>query len=529
MSQYLSKKELVREIVKCGKDPVYFIDNYCKISHPTRGQIPFKTWDFQQELLHKFNDYRNNVILKSRQMGISTITAAYVSWMMLFHRDKNILVIATKFSTAANLVKKVKSMIKLLPPWFDQIASIEIDNRSSFVLNNGSEIKASATSVDAGRSEALSLLVMDEAAHVENLDELWTALQPTMAAGGRCIALSSPNGVGNWFHKTYLASQTGENNFHPTKLHWTLHPERDQKWFEETTKDLSRRKIAQEYECNFNASGETVIHPDDLDKISQICREPKHQTGFDRNFWIWEEYKPENKYLLVGDVARGDGNDYSVFHIFKIDTMEQVAEYRGKPTTDLFSRILFDAGKEYGDAMLIVENNNIGFSVLEKLIDAGYPNLYYSAKGTHEYIEQYRAEYTSNAIPGFTTSQKTRPLIVAKLEEFIRNALITLNSIRTYQELKTFVWKNGRPEAQRSYNDDLVMSLAIACWVRDTVLEENTRDLKYKRAFLNSMITSNTRINTTIPGMFGYKKEQSFDRMEKAKEDYKNFGWLIKG
>ena len=263
MSQYLSKKELVKEIVKCGKDPVYFIDNYCKISHPTKGQIPFKTWDFQQDLLYKFNDFRNNVILKSRQMGISTISAAYVSWMMLFHRDKNILVIATKFSTAANLVKKVKAMIKTLPPWFDQIASIEIDNRSSFVLNNGSEIKASSTSADAGRSEALSLLVIDEAAHIEGFDELWTALQPTMAAGGRCIALSSPNGVGNWFHKTFVAAEVGENDFHPTTLHWSLHPERGIEWFEETTRNLSRRKVAKEYECNCNESGETIIHPDD--------------------------------------------------------------------------------------------------------------------------------------------------------------------------------------------------------------------------------------------------------------------------
>jgi len=95
MSQYLSKKELVKEIVKCGKDPAYFLDTYCKISHPTKGQIPFKTWDFQKELLQKFNDYRYNIILKSRQLGISTITAGYVIWLMLFHRDKNILVIAT--------------------------------------------------------------------------------------------------------------------------------------------------------------------------------------------------------------------------------------------------------------------------------------------------------------------------------------------------------------------------------------------------------------------------------------------------
>jgi hypothetical protein len=209
--------------------------------------------------------------------------------------------------------------------------------------------------------------------------------------------------------------------------------------------------------------------------------------------------------------------------------MEQVAEYRGKPTTDLFARILFDAGKEYGEAMLIVENNNIGFSVLEKLIDAGYPNLYYSTKGTHEYVEQYRAENDSSFIPGFTTSQKTRPLIIAKLEEFIRNELITLNSIRIYQELKTFVWRNGRPEAQRGYNDDLVMSLAIACWVRDTVLEENTKDLQYKRAFLNSMISSNTKLNTTIPGMIGYKKLEDFDKLSVAKKTYEQFGWLIKG
>jgi hypothetical protein len=448
---------------------------------------------------------------------------------MLFHRDKNILVIATKFSTAANLVKKVKAMIKNLPPWFDQLAQIAIDNRSSFVLNNGSEIKASSTSSDAGRSEALSLLVIDEAAHIEGFDDLWTALQPTMAAGGRCIALSSPNGVGNWFHKTYVAADSGENDFHPTKLHWSLHPERDQKWFDETTRNFSRRRVAQEYECNFNASGETVIHPDNLNKIEQLCCEAKHQTAFDRNFWIWKEAEQDKKYLLVGDVARGDGNDYSVFHVFQTDTMEQVAEYRGKPTTDLFARILFDAGKEYNEAMLIVENNNIGFSVLEKLIEAGYPNLYYSIKGSHDYIEQYRAEGVSNAVPGFTTSQKTRPLIVAKLEEFIRNELITINSVRTFQELKTFVWKNGRPEAQRGYNDDLVMSLAIACWVRDTVLEENTRDLEYKRAFLNSMIISNTKLNTTIPGQQGYKKVESFDKISAAKKMYQNYGWIIKG
>ena len=529
MSQYLSKKDLVKEIVKCGKDPIYFIDNYCKISHPTQGQIPFKTWDFQKDLLNKFNDFRNNVILKSRQMGISTITAAYVSWLMLFYRDKNILVIATKFSTASNLVKKVKAMIKTLPPWFDQLATIDIDNRSSFVLNNGSEIKASSTSADAGRSEALSLLVIDEAAHIENFDELWTALQPTMAAGGRCIALSSPNGVGNWFHKVFTAADQGENDFHPTTLHWTLHPERDREWFEETTRNLSRRKVAQEYECNFNASGETVIHSQDLNRLHKLYCEPKYKTGFDRNLWIWKEYEKEKKYFLVGDTARGDGKDYSVFHILEIESMEQVAEYRGKPTIDIFSRILYDAGTEYGSCMIIVENNNIGYSVLEKLIDQNYPNIYYSIKGSHEFIEHHEAEYVSNSVAGFTTSQKTRPLVIAKLEEFIRNEILILNSPRLQKELKTFIWKNGRPEAQRGYNDDLAISLAIACWIRSTVLQENQKNINYKKTFLNSMIFTTTKINTTIPGMIGYKKEENFDKLQEATDLYNEYGWILKG
>ena len=160
MAFSLSKEQILKEVIKSGKDPVYFINNYAKISHPMRGLIPFKTYDFQSELVENFNDHRFTVILKARQLGISTITAAYVAWMMMFHRDKNILVMATKFSTAGNLVKKVKAIVKNLPEWI-RIANVEVDNRTSLELTNGSQIKASSTSEDAGRSEALSLLVID--------------------------------------------------------------------------------------------------------------------------------------------------------------------------------------------------------------------------------------------------------------------------------------------------------------------------------------------------------------------------------
>jgi len=529
MSYTLSKKEIVAEILKCGKDPVYFVNNYARISHPIKGLIPFKTYDYQADLLTDFNDYRFNVILKARQLGISTIAAGYIVWLMLFHRDKNILVMATKFKTAANLVKKVKSIMKNVPD-FLLISEISIDNRASFELSNGSQIQAASTSGDAGRSEALSLLVIDEAAHVENLDELWAGLYPTISTGGRVIALSTPNGVGNWFHKTYTEAAEGSNDFHPILLPWDVHPDRDQSWFEKETRNMSRREIAQELECNFNTSGESVIHPDDIAWLEGIVKDPKYRTGFDRNMWIWEEYNAQNSYLLVADVARGDGADYSVFNIVKLETMEVVAEYQGKPNLDMYANVLFQAGKEYGNCLLVVENVGIGISVLEKLIDLEYPNLYYSVKGTHEFVESHQGQTMQGAVPGFTTSLKTRPLIVAKLEEFVRNKLIKVYSLRFSNELRTFIWNNGKPQAMRGYNDDLIMALAIACWVRDTALTVNKRETEYKRACLNSMVSVNTKINTTIPGMEGYSKKESLDdKMFKAKEEYRKYSWLIKG
>ena len=376
-SQLLSKQDTIREIVRCGKDPVYFIDTYCKITHKVLGLISFKTWDFQRQLIQDYNDYPYNIILKGRQLGVSTVTAAYAAWLMLFHRQKSIMVIGIKLKVAANLVRKVKSIIKNLPNFFNQLAEIKDDNKQTFSLTNGSEIMAGSKAVDIGRSEALSLLIIDEAAHIDNLDEMWTAAGPAMSGGGRCIAISTPKGQGNWFFNKCVKAEISENEFHLIKLPWHVHPERDKKWEEEERKKYSEKQFQQEYELSFLASGDTVIDPIILTEIYKRLKNPIVKGVYDNNLWIWERYSNSYNYLIVSDVARGDGTDFSTIHVINLETFEQVAEFKGKLEYDLFAKILFDVGVEYGNAMAVVENNMLGFEVAKKMVDMKYPNVFF--------------------------------------------------------------------------------------------------------------------------------------------------------
>lgn len=510
-----TKQTLKNETIACGKNPNYFIKKYVKIRHPVRGLIPFGMFDYQEELVRSYLFKRFNVILKGRQMGISEVTAAYAAWLMMFHKDKNILVIATKAETAKNLVKKVRTALTKLPKWL-RLAEITVDNRMSLELSNGSVIKAVASSGDAGRSEALSLLIIDEAAFIKNMDELWTGLLPTVQAGGRVIVLSTPNGVGNIFHKLYTEADNAQNDFHPTRLMWWLHPERiynlqddpdrpgfkTSDWYKKETKNMSSRDIAQELECNFNASGDTVISHDLMVWVNSELRDPSYVENIDRKLYVWNKPVLGKKYLLSADVARGDGNDFSGFHVFEIGQMEQVAEYCSQVPVKEFAEVICRIGHEYNDCVVAIENVSIGLACLEHVKMIGYPNLYYSRKGDTkmgECVNTTFGVFSDDLVPGFTTSQKTRPLILSKLEEYIRNHAVTFRSRRVYSEFKTFIWNNGHAEAMKGYNDDLTMAGAIGVWLRDTFVTPNFAGIEMNKKMLAS-VSMNKVVNTDIRG-----------------------------
>ena len=486
------KEVIKQEYIKCAQDPAYFMKKYCMIQHPIRGKIPFELYDFQEKSVNEFHQHRFNVILKARQLGISTLTAGYSLWMMTFHQDKNILVIATKQEVAKNLVTKVRVMHANLPSWLKQ-KCVE-DNKLNLRYMNGSQIKAVSSGPEAARSEALSLLILDEAAFIDKIDEIWTASQQTLTTGGSCIALSTPNGVGNWFHKTWVEAEEGRGMFNPIKLHWTVHPDREQEWRDEQDKLLGPSSAAQECDCDFLTSGTGVIDAIILERLrKEFCKEPIERRGVDSNVWIWEQPDYTKDYIVCADVGRGDSADYSAFHIIELETMTQVAEYKGRVNTKDFGNMLVSIATEYNDALLIVENNNIGWATIQQIIDRDYPNLFYTSKDL-QYVDvqhqitnkHYRED--KKMVAGFSTTSKTRPLIISKLEEFFREESVVVRSNRLIDELLTFVYINNRAHAMTGYNDDLVMSFAIGLWVRDTALRLRTQGVELTKKTLSRMM-----------------------------------------
>jgi len=530
MAQSNIKQIIKQEYIKCAKDPVYFMKKYCWIQHPTRGRVQFNLYPFQEGTLKLLQKNDRSIILKSRQLGISTLSAGISLWMMVFQKDKSILVVATKQDTAKNLVTKVKFMYDQLPSWL-QIGFTE-NNKLALRLKNGSQVKAVSAAGDAGRSEAISLLIIDEAAFIETnkIDEIWGSSQQTLSTGGRAIVLSTPNGTGNFFHKMWTKAEEGTNGFVPIKLHWSVHPERNQEWRDKQDDELGLRMAAQECDCDFTTSGHTVFENELMKFIEEtnICN-PLEKRGIEGGLHIWEYPDYTRKYIITADVARGDSKDYSAFHIIDIEESKQIGEFKAQIGTKEFGHMLVAMATEYNNALLVIENANIGWNTIQVVIDKGYNNLYYSPKGEAAtnadafLAKGYDITDTTKMVPGFTMSMKTRPLVIGKLDAYLKDKAITIQGKRTLEEMKTFIWLNGKPEAQIGYNDDLVMSLATACYVRDTALKFAQQGLDITRATV-----TNWQRDTT-PGIFtgGINKKNTGWTQNLGEQGEQDLTWLL--
>lgn len=407
----------------------------------------------------------------------------YCLWLAMYHSNKNIVIISIKERVAKKVLRKIKYMYKNLP---DHL-KVEIVNgrgddlgtSTELEFGNGSMITSIPTTEEAGRSEAVSLAVIDEAAIVRWADKIWAALFPTLSTGGAAIVNSTPYGVGNWFHKMWVGAFSGGNGFNPIRLLWNMHPERDIDWYNEMAQILGPRRTAQEIDGDFLTSGNAVFNLADIRAIEdELTDFVYHKVEMNGQLYISKPPKKGEAYWIAADIASGRSRDYSTFTILD-RAGDEAACFKGKIPPGKFADLLMDIGTKYNKATIAPESNDIGMAVTTKIQDAGYSKLFYSTKMLRKKGESRAA---TEAVPGWITTGKNRSVIISQLEEDIRLGNITTRDPFFIQEAYTFIYDEAnRPVAmgkgkgsnsdddtlaEDGFTDDAIMGKAIANFIR---------------------------------------------------------------
>jgi len=511
-------QDIVKELTKCKADIKYWINNYVKTKSSVGGMIPFELYPFQEKTVDDFVENRFNIVLKSRQMGISWLSAAFAAWYAIFYDSKEIGILANKQIAAQNMLQKVKDVIDYLPDWMKYALDVdEFQKRNdlSIVLKNKSTVVASSTTDDAFRGYTLSLLIVDEAAFIPDFEETWKSIFPTLIVGGRSIVLSTPAGQGNYYHKLYTDAEGGLNEFNAICLGWEQHPSRNDQWALEQIRAHGEKYFAQEFACQFLGSGDTLISAKWIAYIdAKWIREPTYKgSGDEFGIWYWKPPVVGHNYVIAADfasgnddISQGEGSDKSktdfnacvVFDLDgerdeyddndektgrKIPCVEQVAEYCGKMTTTKFADILLNFGIAYNNALVVWENNAGWSQTTEnRFLEKQYYNVYREPKSPDK--KGFNI-YDVNNKAGIATTKRTRNAYTDKFSEAITTEEFIYYSKRLHNEVKTFEYnpKKDRYEATKSNHDDIVMSSCICLYVisqylshRDTTLADLALD-----------------------------------------------------
>ena len=575
----MDKQELIQEYARCLQDTNYAIKTYLETYDNTQSKyVPFDLFPEQEMMLANFDNYSDNITKKYRQAGVSTATAAWVSKKLQFaskNKPEKILIIANKLDTASEFANKVRGFLNQWPDWINVGFSKEKDSQKHFKLNNGCEVKAVATSVDALRGYTPTTLIFDEAAYIEAGDDFWAACMASLSTGGKVIVISTPNGYDKIYYEIYEQSIKGLNSFHISELHWENDPrftkdifwvktkdivhfllnredydenefiyekELDKfedlnrngykpcsSWFESMVKKLKydRRKVSQELESAFLGSGDNVIPVETIEKIkNEDIRDPE-EMFVGNQMWVWEKPIKGHRYILGCDVSRGDAEDFTSIIIIDFDSRCQVAEYLGKIPPDLAADIIYKWGSMYNAYVVTDITGGMGVATSRKLQELGYKDLYVEGVNTAD-----KWKYNPNSAaktPGLAFNNK-RTQIVASFEEALRHKFI-IRSKRLLNELYTFVYINGKPNHMKGKHDDLIMAIAMALYVGEHSFSQLHKADNMTKAMLESWTTdsnipnksttsTNSQQNVPIWGVPGNLETDT-------KQLYKDHSWLF--
>jgi hypothetical protein len=585
-----SRAQQLLEYAKIIKDTPYALRTYLQTYDNTQKKfVPMDLFPDQLQLIQDYEDYNENITKKYRQAGVTTVTAAWLSKKLQLAKPENperVLLIANKRDTAVEMANKIRQFLDQWPEWINVGFSPDKNSESRFRLNNGSEVKAVATSADALRGFTPTVLVFDEAAYIEAGEDFWAASMASLSTGGKIILISTPNGYDPIYYGVYDQALRGINDFHITDLRWFKDPRytkdlrwvkcgdichymlnREQynddevvinefdmnnyreleeqgykpfsSWFESMSKKFKydRRKIAQELECDFLGSGDGVIPGDIQENIAKnMIRVPieKYMQG---TFWQWKEPVNEHRYIMGVDVSRGDSEDFSSINIIDFDEREQVAEYIGKIPPDDLASIAYKWGILYGNAFIVIDiTGGMGVATSRKLQELNYKNLYIDGINTQN-IWEYNKK-ALDKIPGLNFNNK-RTQIVAAFEESLRKGF-QVRSNRLLNELNTFVYMNGRPDHMKGSHDDAIMSLSMALYGGDICFSQLQKTENANKAMLESWTMSERtyEVNkshysygSSLDPIGAMTMDPSFFHKDNphnvSKDQYKEFSWLF--
>lgn len=455
------------ELHRCSKDPIYFMKTYMKVIHPTKGAIPFAMFPYQERMVKGFVENRWSVVLAGRQLGKTTVIAAYLLWFATFNFDKFVLVASKDNDAAIDVMDRIRFGYEELPMWLK--AGCVYWNRHEIVFDNKSSIKSSSTTENTGRGRSVSLLMLDELAFVnpQIQQAMWTSLAPTLATGGSCIVSSTPNGDQDLFAELFRGAEAGsegmtkvgDNGFFPLAVAWNEHPDRNEAYKIAMINKIGEEKWYQEFECKFISSDPLLISSQTLQRLK-----PMMPIFVDHDFKFWKRLDPKMTYLVGCDVAEGLKKDYSVIQVLELQTMTQVCEFRRNDVKDgafykaikwILELLLSCKDKQTGkvpDILWSYENNAVGAAITA---------LYFADERFPDGPELV----TIGSKAGMNTNQQTKAVASRDFKRLLErvNGPLIINSGDLITELKNYVQSGARGtyHARPGATDDCVAAMLI--------------------------------------------------------------------
>jgi hypothetical protein len=471
----------IQEYIKCSQDPVYFVDNYCYIVTLDAGLQQFKLYDCQKEKIETIHNNRKVIIMEGRQQGKTTVAAAYILWYTLFQASKNVAILANKASTAREILSRYQLMYENLPLWMQQ--GVTTWNKGDVELENGSKVFTAATTAAGIRSKSVNLLYIDEAAIIPNnvAEAFFTSVYPTISAGttSKILITSTPLGY-NHFWKFWNDAEKGRNDFVPLFIPYSRIPGRDEAWAEEQRKQLGELKFTQEVLCKFLGSSLTLVDASTIAKLSPD--EVIHsKDGLD----LTEFPKKGHQYVIIADIAKGVGGDYSAFVIIDMTDApyRMVGKYRNNRINPvLYPNVIHKVATDYNDAYVLIEINiseQVAYIMHDELM---YENIIFVNRTAMGQVVS--GGFGGGKVQfGVNTDKKVKRVGCHNFKAMIEENKLIVNDIDTISEISTFIEVNGQYRADEGYHDDLVMPLVLFGWLTTNSYfkELSTKDINLRK------------------------------------------------